>query len=104
MARPLVSDELWELIEPLIPKVKRRYRYPGRKRLDDRKVLTGSCSCCRRVSRGCTCRRRWLRLGDDLLAPAAGVAGGGPVAAAARTVAGEAERGRPNRLVAGGDR
>jgi transposase len=41
MARPLVSDELWELIEPLIPKAKRRYRYPGRKRLDDRKVLTG---------------------------------------------------------------
>ena len=41
MARPLVSDELWELIEPLIPKVRRRYRYPGRKWLDDRKVLTG---------------------------------------------------------------
>src|SRR3954468_1951611 len=41
MARPLVSDELWELIEPLLPKVKRRYRYAGRKRLDDRKVLTG---------------------------------------------------------------
>ncbi len=41
MARPLVSDELWELIEPLIPKVKRRYRYPGRKRIDDRSVLTG---------------------------------------------------------------
>ena len=41
MARPLVSDELWELIEPLIPKVRRRYRYPGRKRLDDRSVLAG---------------------------------------------------------------
>jgi transposase len=41
MARPLVSDELWELIEPLIPKVQRRYRYPGRKRLDDCKVLSG---------------------------------------------------------------
>ena len=41
MARPLVSDEVWELIEPLIPKVQRRYRYPGRKRLDDRKVLSG---------------------------------------------------------------
>jgi transposase len=40
-ARLLVSDELWELIEPLIPKAKRRYRYPGRKRIDDRKVLTG---------------------------------------------------------------
>ena len=41
MARPLVSDELWGLIEPLIPKVARRYRSPGRKRLDDRMVLTG---------------------------------------------------------------
>jgi len=41
MARPLVSDELWELIEPLIPKVPRRQRFPGRKRLDDRKVLSG---------------------------------------------------------------
>jgi transposase len=41
MARPLVSDELWGLIEPLIPKVPRRHRFPGRKRLDDRRVLTG---------------------------------------------------------------
>jgi transposase len=41
MARPLVSDELWGLIEPLITKVRRRQRFPGRKRLDDRKVLTG---------------------------------------------------------------
>jgi transposase len=41
MARPLVSDELWELVEPLIPKVPRRHRFPGRKRIDDRKVLTG---------------------------------------------------------------
>lgn len=41
MAQPLVSDELWELFEPLIPTVERRYRYPGRKRIDDRKVLTG---------------------------------------------------------------
>jgi transposase len=41
MAKPLVSDELWELVEPLIPKVPRRHRFPGRKRLDDRKVLTG---------------------------------------------------------------
>jgi transposase len=41
MARPLVSDELWELVEPLIPKVERRYRFPRRKRIDDRMVLTG---------------------------------------------------------------
>src|SRR5213078_3492080 len=41
MAKPLVSDELWELVEPLLPKVERRYRFPGRLRIDDRKVLTG---------------------------------------------------------------
>ena len=39
MPRPLVSDELWELVEPLIPKVPRRQRFPGRKLIDDRKVL-----------------------------------------------------------------
>jgi transposase len=37
----LVPDELWEVVEPLIPEVKRRYRYPGRKRVPDRQVLTG---------------------------------------------------------------
>ena len=41
MAQALVSDELWELVEPLIPKVVRRHRYPGRKRIEDRRVLTG---------------------------------------------------------------
>ena len=37
----IVSDELWELIEPLSPKKKRRFRYPGRKRLPDRQALQG---------------------------------------------------------------
>jgi transposase len=42
MAKPLVDDELWELIQPLLPPPKRRRsRYPGRKPIDDRKVLTG---------------------------------------------------------------
>jgi transposase len=42
MAKPLVDDQLWELIEPLLPRPKpRRFRYPGRKRVDDRKALTG---------------------------------------------------------------
>jgi transposase len=36
-----VDDELWELIAPLLPPRTRRYRYPGRRRLDDRKVLNG---------------------------------------------------------------
>ena len=37
----LVSDELWERIEPLLPSVERRFRYPGRKRLPDRLALQG---------------------------------------------------------------
>src|SRR5512133_1409513 len=41
MAKPLVSDELWAMVEPLLPKVERRYRFPGRLRIDDRKALTG---------------------------------------------------------------
>jgi len=41
MAKPLVSDGLWERIEPLLPVVERRFRYPGRKRVADRDVLTG---------------------------------------------------------------
>jgi transposase len=36
-----VSDRLWAEVEPLIPKVQRRYRYPGRKRVDDRACLEG---------------------------------------------------------------
>jgi transposase len=41
MARPLVDDELWAIVAPLIAPVERRHRFPGRKRIDDRKVLTG---------------------------------------------------------------
>jgi transposase len=41
MAKPLVSDGLWERIEPLLPRVERRHRYPGRKRMPDRQALTG---------------------------------------------------------------
>jgi len=37
----IIPDELWDRIEPLLPQVKRRYRHPGHKRLDDRKVLSG---------------------------------------------------------------
>ena len=38
----LVPDGLWERIAPLIPPPKpRRYRYPGRRRIEDRPALTG---------------------------------------------------------------
>lgn len=44
MARPKpweVEDELWAVIEPLLPKVERRTRHPGRKRHPDRLVFQG---------------------------------------------------------------
>lgn len=44
VARPKlweVEDGLWERMEPLLPVVERRFRRPGRKRLDDRKALCG---------------------------------------------------------------
>ena len=42
MAREIVTDELWELIEPLLPRAKRRrFRYPGRKPVENRAALTG---------------------------------------------------------------
>jgi transposase len=37
----IVSEELWELIEPLLPRKERRFRFPGRKRLPDRQALQG---------------------------------------------------------------
>jgi transposase len=40
--RPLVSDALWERLQPLLPPAPpRRFRFPGRKPLDYRKILTG---------------------------------------------------------------
>ena len=42
MARPLLPNELWKRIEPLLPPPKpRRFRYPGRKPFDNRKTLIG---------------------------------------------------------------
>ena len=40
--KPLVSDALWQRLEPLLPPPRRRcFRSPGRKPLDYRKILTG---------------------------------------------------------------
>ena len=37
----IVSDELWDHLEPLLPQRVRRFRYPGRRPLPDRGVLCG---------------------------------------------------------------
>jgi transposase len=36
-----VDDQFWQVLQPLLPHEPRRYRYHGRRRLDDRKVLSG---------------------------------------------------------------
>jgi transposase len=40
MAKPLVSDELWAAVAPLVPPPRRK-RKPGRPRVPDRAALTG---------------------------------------------------------------
>jgi len=40
MAKPILDDALWEIIDPLLPpSKKRRKRYPGRKPIDNRSAL-----------------------------------------------------------------
>lgn len=42
MAADLVPDSLWERVEPLLPvRPPRRYRFPGRRPVDDRTALRG---------------------------------------------------------------
>ncbi|MBL8822063.1 MAG: IS5/IS1182 family transposase, partial [Planctomycetia bacterium] len=39
MAKPILDDQLWALIEPLLPvPKKRRKRYPGRKPISNRQA------------------------------------------------------------------
>jgi transposase len=42
MAKPILDDDLWTLIEPMLPPPKpRRFRYPGRRPITNRRALTG---------------------------------------------------------------
>jgi transposase len=62
----VVSDELWKRIEPLLPKIERRFRYPGRKRLPIGRRCRGSCSCSTPGSRGGASGQARLRRGLTL--------------------------------------
>ena len=90
----IVSDGLWELLEPLLPRVERRFRYPGRKRLPDREALQGILFV---LHTGIAWRHlplgARLRLGLDLLPTFGRVAAGRCVGAVARAVAGRVARG-----------
>lgn len=90
----IVSDELWDRLEPLLPQRDRRFRYPGRKPLPNREVLCG-------ILYVLHTGIQWeylpqdlrLRLRHDLLAPFAGLERSQRLAAAARVPACRTQRG-----------
>jgi transposase len=66
----VVSEGLWERIEPLLPRVERRFRYPGRKRLPDRQALQGILvRVAHRDRVAASAAGAWLRWRLDLLSP-----------------------------------
>src|SRR5207248_4064550 len=101
----IVSDGLWMRIEPLLPKKKRRLRYPGRKPLPDRQALQGILFV---LHTGIAWRHLPLELGfgsgSTCYRRNGRVAGGGGVGAAARGAAFGAAGGRCAGVVAGGGR
>ena len=77
MSTPLVSDELWRIVEPLLPKESPKPK-GGRPRMPDRACLTGIIFVLKlRHPLGDAAARTGLRHGHDLLAAAARLAGGG---------------------------
>src|SRR5437762_12011982 len=92
----IVSDGLWERIEPPLPRIERRYRHPGRRRLPDRQVLCGILFVLYTAIPG-----EFL---PQELAPAGRLARGRGLAAATRASAGRDASGRAAGLVQGGGR
>ena len=78
MVKPLVSDEPWDMLQPLLPPAKpRRFRHPGRRRIDDRKALTGILFALKSgipYPLGDVAQGDGMWVGDDLLAPSERVA------------------------------
>jgi transposase len=89
MREQVLTDQLWKRLEPLVPTPARRYRFPGRRRVDNRAALEGILFMVRAGIRwndlptttsgvsGATCWRRlkecheagvWQRLHETLLA------------------------------------
>ena len=76
MARPLLPDELWEVIEPLLP-AWTPSPLGGQPRLEDRKALTGILFVLKTgLPWGEPALRDGLRLRHDVLATPAGLAAG----------------------------
>src|ERR1700684_1275831 len=100
MAQPLVDDELWAIVEPLLPKSKRRRkRYPGRQ-TPGASASVERHLVCPQVgnSLGDVAEGDGLRLRHELLAILARVAGGWRVGSLARSAAHALTRGRQDRF------
>jgi hypothetical protein len=98
MTKALVTDELWEVIEPLLPEEPPKPN-GGRPRIDDRAVLTGILFVLKSgIPLGNAAPGDGLRLWDDLLAASEGMARSGCVGRAAPHLVGSAGQGRRDRL------
>ena len=85
MKRPLVTDELWSIIEPLLP-AKRPKPKGGRPRVADRAVLTGILFVLRSgIPWEILPQEMGCGFGRDVLAPTARLAGNRVVRRAGRT-------------------
>ncbi|VWC73659.1 transposase [Burkholderia contaminans] len=60
MGKPIINDELWALIEPLLPPSKlRREKNPGRLPVSNRAALTGILFVLKTDFTRATCLSRW---------------------------------------------
>jgi hypothetical protein len=101
MAKELVTDELWETIEPLLPTEPPKPQ-GGRPRIDDRAALfRHRLRAKERYPLGDAAPRDGLRLWDDLLETPEGVARGRGVGEAAPSPSRPPRRGRPDRVGGG---
>jgi hypothetical protein len=99
MAKELVTDEMWEVIEPLLPEEPPKPK-GGRPRIDDRSALTDILFVLKSsIPWEMLPQERWAAdLWDDLLEAPQGVARGGRVGRTASKAFGPLRRCRPDRL------
>ena len=96
MSKPRVPDALWGTIEPLVPPEPPTPK-GGRPRVPDRACLTGIVFMLKSgIPWELLPQRDGVRLGDDLLAAAARLAGGGGLGPAPPGAPGPARRGGPD--------
>ena len=102
MARAILPEDLWTLVEPFLPPDK-PLKSNGRPAVANRDALTGILFVLRTgIPWEYLPQEMGLRVRNDLLASLGQVAGVGRLATRVRGVAGAIAQGRPDRLVAGG--